>query len=117
MAGDERTLATWLASLDDNALADLFTRRGVSPAASWRDFFDAAEALLDPASIDRALARLDRRVPRARRADPLADGAREGVLHHLALELDRVVDAAPASVGRPRAGRPRARHRDEGKVS
>ena len=61
MAGDERTLATWLASLDDNALADLFTRRGVSPAASWRDFFDAAEALLDPASIDRALARLDRR--------------------------------------------------------
>ena len=44
MAGDERTLATWLASLDDNALADLFTRRGVSPAASWRDFFDAAEA-------------------------------------------------------------------------
>ncbi|OJV98988.1 MAG: hypothetical protein BGO47_14610 [Microbacterium sp. 67-17] len=61
MAGDERTLATWLASLDDNALADLFTRRGVSPAASWRDFFDAAEALLDSASIDRALARLDRR--------------------------------------------------------
>lgn len=61
MAGDERTLATWLASLDDNALADLFTRRGVSPAASWRDFFDTAEALLDSASIDRALARLDRR--------------------------------------------------------
>lgn len=61
MAGDERTLATWLASLDDNALADLFTRRRVSPAASWRDFFDAAEALLDSASIDRALARLDRR--------------------------------------------------------
>lgn len=61
MAGDERTLATWLASLDDNALADLFTRRGISPAASWRDFFDAAEALLDSASIDRALARLDRR--------------------------------------------------------
>lgn len=61
MAGDERTLATWLASLDDDALADVFRRRGVSPAASWRDFFDAAEALLDPASIDRALARLDRR--------------------------------------------------------
>lgn len=60
MAGDERTLATWLASLDDDALAELLRRRSVSPAASWRDFFDAAEALLEPASIDRALARLDR---------------------------------------------------------
>ncbi len=60
MAGDERTLATWLASLDDDALAELLRRRGVSAAASWRDFFDAAEALLEPSSIDRALARLDR---------------------------------------------------------
>lgn len=60
MAGDERSLATWLASLDEDALADLFQRRGVSPAAPWRDFFDAAEALLEPASIDKALARLDR---------------------------------------------------------
>ena len=48
MAGDERTLATWLASLDDNALADLFTRRGVSPAASWRDFFEMEKIHLSP---------------------------------------------------------------------
>lgn len=80
MAGDERTLATWLASLDDNALADLFTRRGVSPAASWRDFFDAAEALLDSASIDRALARLDRRELAALIAAGAGDVATETIV-------------------------------------
>lgn len=80
MAGDERTLATWLASLDDNALADLFTRRGVSPAASWRDFFDAAEALLDSASIDRALARLDRRELAALVAAGAGDVATETIV-------------------------------------
>lgn len=59
-ATDERVLATWLARLTDEALADLFERRGVSRDAGWRDFFDAAEALLDPASIDRALLRVPR---------------------------------------------------------
>src|SRR5690606_9217329 len=38
----------------------LLADRGVSPQAPWRDFFDAAEALLDEASIDRALAGLAR---------------------------------------------------------
>ncbi|WP_243073853.1 helicase-associated domain-containing protein [Microbacterium sp. SS28] len=61
MTTDERSLATWLADRDDAALARTFGLRSVSPNASWSDFFDAAEALLDPASVDRALVRLPRR--------------------------------------------------------
>lgn len=67
---DERILATWLASRSVEELGDLFTRRGVSPSASWRDFFDAAEDLLDPASVDRLLIRM----PRAALAG-IADGS------------------------------------------
>lgn len=57
---DERALATQLASHDDAALSRLFWARGVSPAAGWRGFFDAAAGLLDEASVDRALVRLPR---------------------------------------------------------
>jgi hypothetical protein len=60
VASDARALATRLADLDDAALARILAARGVSPQASWHDFFDAAEGLLDPSSIDRALTRLDR---------------------------------------------------------
>lgn len=60
MASDARALATWLATRDDAALAETLAARGVSPSAPWHDFFDAAEVLLDPASVDRALTRLDR---------------------------------------------------------
>lgn len=60
MVSDERAVATWLSSRDDVALAAVFAARGVSASASWHDFFDAAAALLDPASVDRALARLPR---------------------------------------------------------
>lgn len=65
MVSDERALATWLQGRDDAALAVTFTVRGISPAVHWSDFFDAADALLDPASVDRALARLPRRALRA----------------------------------------------------
>ncbi|GAA1994757.1 helicase-associated domain-containing protein [Microbacterium pumilum] len=58
MVSDERALATWLAERDDVALARLLADRGVSPSIGWHDFFDAAEGLLDPASLDRALSRL-----------------------------------------------------------
>lgn len=61
MVSDERALATWLAGRDDAGLAATLAARGVSANASWSDFFDAAEALLDPASVDRALTRLPRR--------------------------------------------------------
>jgi len=53
---DERALALALAERDDADLADLLAARAVSASAAWRDFFDAAEALLDPASIARGLA-------------------------------------------------------------
>lgn len=60
MASDARALATWLAARGDAALAETLAARGVSPQAGWHDFFDAAEGLLDPASLDRALTRLER---------------------------------------------------------
>lgn len=67
---DERALATRLSGMDAAALAELLSRRGVAPTVSWADAFDAAEALLDPASIDAALRTLSRDDLRA-----LADGA------------------------------------------
>lgn len=60
MASDERTLATWLSGRDAAELAETLALRGVSPAAPWQDFFDAAEALLDASSVDRALTGLPR---------------------------------------------------------
>lgn len=76
MVSDERALATWLAGRDDHELASTLAGRGVSASASWHDFFDAAEGLLDAASIDRALAKL----PRPALAALAADGAADDVL-------------------------------------
>ncbi|WP_194410960.1 helicase-associated domain-containing protein [Microbacterium cremeum] len=61
MVSDARALATWLAARGDAALAETLAARGVSPQIGWHDFFDAAEGLLDPSSLDRALTRLERR--------------------------------------------------------
>ena len=61
MVSDERALATWLAARDDVGLARTLADRGVPPTVGWHDFFDAAEGLLDAASLDRALSRLPRR--------------------------------------------------------
>lgn len=52
-------LAARLRTLDDADLARLIRDRAL-PAAGLRDVFDLAEALLDPASIDRALSALPR---------------------------------------------------------
>ncbi|GAA1698383.1 hypothetical protein GCM10009808_14840 [Microbacterium sediminicola] len=60
MPGDERSLATSLTSLDDAALVAVLSARDISPTIGWQDFFDAAETLLEPASIDRALSVVDR---------------------------------------------------------
>ena len=60
MVSDERALAIWLAARDDVGLARTFAGRGVPPTVGWHDFFDAAEGLLDAASLDRALSRLPR---------------------------------------------------------
>lgn len=61
MVSDARALATWLAARGDAALAETLAARGVPSQVGWHDFFDAAEGLLDPASLDRALTRLERR--------------------------------------------------------
>lgn len=55
MSTHARQLATWLADADDSELERLFEARGVRPDAAWNDFFDAADALLDPASVERAV--------------------------------------------------------------
>lgn len=59
-ASDARALANSLAAFDDAQLARLLTERRVPASATWGDFFDAADALLDPASILRGLAALTR---------------------------------------------------------
>lgn len=60
MSTHARPLAVWLAAAPDERLAELFGRRDVRPDAPWHDFFDAAEALLEPSSIERVLPRLTR---------------------------------------------------------
>lgn len=57
---DARTLATLLARADDASLTALLSERRVPVSASWADFFDAADALLDPASLARGIAALER---------------------------------------------------------
>ena len=58
-SGSALALAARLRALDDAALARLVTDRGIRQQGI-RDFFDLAEALLDRASVQSALQRLDR---------------------------------------------------------
>ena len=58
-SGSVLGLAARLRGLDDDALARLIATRGIREHGI-RDFFDLAEALLDRASIQAALERLDR---------------------------------------------------------
>ena len=58
MSLDARGLAGALAALSDTELRAVLLARGASPTASWRDPFDAAEALLEPSSVRAALASL-----------------------------------------------------------
>ncbi|WP_292701196.1 hypothetical protein [Microbacterium sp. 69-10] len=60
MSTHARPLADRLAAVSDARLAELLRSRGVRPDAEWSDFFDAAEALLEPGSIERGLAALTR---------------------------------------------------------
>lgn len=82
MVSDERALATWLAGRDDHELAVTLAARGVSASAPWHDFFDAAEGLLEAASVDRALSKLPRTALAALTA---ATTPQEPVLSRLAL--------------------------------
>ncbi|MEV7608098.1 helicase-associated domain-containing protein [Microbacterium sp. NPDC089320] len=60
MSTHARPLAEWLSAASDDQLTTLFSARRVRSDAEWQDFFDAAEALLDPASIARVLPTLTR---------------------------------------------------------
>ncbi|MEV7631972.1 helicase-associated domain-containing protein [Microbacterium sp. NPDC089318] len=74
MSTHARPLAERLAAASDAQLERMLRERGVRPDAGWADFFDAAEALLEPASIERALARLA--LPQARTLRAAAPGDR-----------------------------------------
>lgn len=96
-APDARALATLLARLDDVELSGLLTTRRIAPTAGWADFFDAADALLEPSSIVRGVAALARPDADALRTAvttgaPVPDGSQRA-----ALQRDGLVDAA----GRP----------------
>lgn len=58
MSTHARPLADRLAAASDAQLQRLLAVRAVRADADWSDFFDAAEALLEPASIERGLAAL-----------------------------------------------------------
>ena len=58
MSTHARPLADRLAAASDAQLERMLRERGVRPDPGWVDFFDAAEALLEVTSIDRALASL-----------------------------------------------------------
>lgn len=60
MSTDARRLAEALTAKSDEALATLFAKRAVRADESWNDFFDAAEALLSPVAVTRALEKLPR---------------------------------------------------------
>ncbi|WP_295014121.1 helicase-associated domain-containing protein [uncultured Microbacterium sp.] len=60
MSTHARLIAEALSARADVDLAQLFDRREVRPDVPWDDFFDAAEGLLDAASLGRILPRLTR---------------------------------------------------------
>lgn len=59
-ATDARVLASTLAALADESLRRVLAERRVSPTAAWTDYYDMAEALLDPALVARGVAALSR---------------------------------------------------------
>ncbi|MGM1016976.1 MAG: helicase-associated domain-containing protein [Actinomycetota bacterium] len=106
MSTHARPLAVWLAAASDQDLEALFSARGVRPDATWNDFFDAAEALLDPASVDRALSTLTR--PEATALLQAADGQPiAGEVHRslVGLALLRPDSSVPPPVAEALAGR------------
>lgn len=91
-ATDARSLAHDLLQRDDASLVALLVARGVSPTVTWSDAFDAAEALLEPASAERAVvtvtaAEADALAAATRGAEPeaIAAGAVRDALYARAL--------------------------------
>ncbi|CAI7648194.1 unnamed protein product, partial [Penicillium discolor] len=86
MSTHARPLADHLAAASDDELTVLLSARGVRPDAGWQDFFDAAEALLEPSSIARVLPALT-----AAEATTLLDAASGSVV---GAERERLVALA-----------------------
>ncbi|TFB15603.1 hypothetical protein E3V93_02720 [Microbacterium sp. 3H14] len=106
MSTHARPLADWLAAASDDDLRRLFTARQVRPDAAWQDFFDAAEALLDPASLAKVLPTLT--AAEARALTDTTSGASAGALQErlTALALLRPDGTPYPPVTAAIAGRP-----------
>ncbi|KZE43098.1 helicase-associated domain-containing protein [Microbacterium sp. T32] len=105
---DQRALAVSLSALDDGVLAALLADRHVSESATWRDMFDAADALLDPASVARALPLLDRAeadalIAAAVDGIPVPDDAREALRGRGLVDADGLPYAVVATAVREAA--------------
>ncbi|WP_144873972.1 helicase-associated domain-containing protein [Microbacterium sp. 1.5R] len=132
MSTHARPLAEQLAAMSDADLADLLTARGVRSEVGWQDFFDAAEALLEPASLAKILPTLTR--SEASALQTLAAGGTIGedsddrrTLERLALvradgevsapvaaaASERAAPASPQSGDQPIAGEHSAAHAAE----
>ncbi|WP_194421828.1 helicase-associated domain-containing protein [Microbacterium abyssi] len=98
MSTHARPLAVWLAAAPDAQLAALFEARGVREDVAWADFFDAAEALLDPASIERMLPRLTLAEARALRGSVEGEDSGEEASSLIALALLRPDGTPPPPV-------------------
>ncbi|MGM7679585.1 helicase-associated domain-containing protein [Microbacterium sp. A94] len=106
MSTHARPLAVWLAAAPDAQLAALLRARGVRAEVDWLDFFDAAEALLDAASIDRILTQLT--LPEATALRRAVDGHDAGDQTEalLALALLRDDGTPPPPVAEAVSARP-----------
>ncbi len=98
MSTHARLLAEALSARADEDLATLFARRDVRAEPGWNDFFDAAEGLLDAASLARILPRLTRAeavaLTRAANGEDAGDAA--ATLRELALLSPSGGSVAPA---------------------
>lgn len=98
-ASDARALANSLTAFDDETLGRMLAERGVAPTVTWGDFFDAADGLLEPASVARALRRLTAREAAALDAAitgrrPVAEDLRAALRGHGLVADDGTVFAA-----------------------
>ncbi|MCR2816563.1 helicase-associated domain-containing protein [Microbacterium jiangjiandongii] len=116
-SADSRVLATWLAGQDDAALSALLSERGISPSATWEDFFDAAEGVQDAAPLTRALAALPRPLAEAlvdAQGGTVAEPARPALIARALVTPDgtvyravaEAVAAAPLTEAPPQPAQP-----------
>jgi hypothetical protein len=100
MSTDARQLAEALSQRTDDSLAALFTARDVRSDQTWQNFFDVAEALLDPAAVAPVVQRLPRELALALASGIPAKGLSELALSNDSGEAFAVVKDAAS--GRPR---------------